>query len=131
MLDQATSKALNDHLHGVGAFTLPASIRARFMTAVGSASANGTELATSAGYTSGVGAPLMPFGAATTASPSVCTNNSLVSVTNMPATTVNGIELWSGVPSRLELGSLTTPRTTVLGDTLSFAIASVSSSLGG
>lgn len=131
MLDQAYSKKINDHFHGVSSLTMPTGLRSRFMTAVGSASANGTELGTSAGYTAGVGAPLMPFGAATTASPSVCANNSLVSVTNMPATTINGIEIWESTPLRIELGSLTTPRTTVLGDTLSFAIGAVTSSLGG
>jgi hypothetical protein len=131
MLDQTTAKKLNDHLHGVGAFTLPASLRCRLMTAVGNAGANGTELVTGGGYTSGVGAPLMPFSAATTASPSVAANSGVVSITNMPATTINGIEIWSGVPERLELGSLTVPRTTASGDTLSFAASAVTSSLGG
>lgn len=134
MLDQTTSKKLNDHLHGNTAFTQPTGpLRCRLMTTVGSASANGTELATSGGYTAGTGAPSMAFGAATTASPSVAANSGTVSVTNMPATTINGIEIWdsAGTPIRLELGSLTTPRTTASGDTLSFAASAVTSSLGG
>ncbi len=131
MLDQTYSKKINDHVHGVTSLTMPTGHKARFMTAVGSASANGTELGTSGGYTSGTGAPSMPWSAATTASPSVAANSSLVSVTNMPATTVNGIEIWESTPVRIELGSLTTPRTTASGDTLSFAIGAVTSSFGG
>lgn len=131
MLDQAYSKKINDHFHGVTSLTMPTGLRARLMTAVGSASANGTELATSGGYTAGVGAPLMAFSAATTASPSVAANSGIVSVTNMPAATINGIEIWESTPVRIELGSLTTPRTTASGDTLSFAAGAVTSSLGG
>lgn len=131
MLDQTCAKKLNDHLHGVGAYTMPATLRCRLMTAVGSASANGTELTTGGGYTSGTGAPAMPFAASTTASPSVCSNSGVVSVTNMPAATINGIEIWSSIPERLELGSLTVARTTASGDTLSFAASAVQSALGG
>lgn len=131
MLDQTASKKLNDHLHGVSSYTMPTTLRCRLMTTVGSASANGTELTTGGGYTSGTGAPTMPFGAATTASPSVAANSGTVSITNMPATTINGIEIWSSLPERLELGNLTTPRTTASGDTLSFAASAVTSALGG
>lgn len=131
MLDQGYSKKLNDHAHGVASLTMPTGLRCRLMTANGSASANGTELATSAGYTSGTGAPLMPFGAATTASPSVAANSGIVSVTNMPAATIVGIEIWESTPVRIELGSLATNRTTVLGDTLSFAAGAVTSAFGG
>jgi len=131
-LDQTTAKKIQDHIHGGTAFTQPtAPIKCRLMTAVGSASANGTELVTGGGYTSGTGAPTMAFSAATTASPSVSSNSGVVSVTNMPATTINGIELWdsAGTPIRIEFGSLTTPRTTASGDTLSFAAGAVTSSL--
>jgi len=131
MLDQAYAKKTNDHIHGVTSLAMPTGLRARFMTTVGSASANGTELTTGGGYTSGTGAPLMPFGASTTASPAVGANNTVVSVTNMPVATINGIEIWEATPVRIELGSLTTPRTTASGDTLSFASGAVTSALGG
>ena len=49
----------------------------------------------------------------------------------MPATTINGIEIWDSVPQRHELGDLTTPRTTASGDTLSFASGAVTTALGG
>ena len=101
------------------------------MTAVGSPSANGTELTTGGGYTSGTGAPTIPFGAATTASPSVAQNSSAVTITNMPAATINGVEIWNsnGTPSRQELGNLTAAKTTASGDTLSYAVGAVQSQL--
>lgn len=129
MLDQAFSKKVNDHIHAVTALTVPASLRVRLMTTVGSVTANGTELATAGGYTSGVGAPLMPFGASTAATPSVASNSGIVSVTNMPVATINGVEIWDAVPQRLELGNLAVARTTASGDTLSFAAAAVTSAL--
>lgn len=132
MFDQAFAKQIQDHIHGNTALTQPTGpFRLRQMTTVGSASANGTELATSAGYTSGTGAPTIPFGAATTASPSVAASSSATTVTNMPATTINGVEVWNsnGTPGRQELGNLTTPKTTSAGDTLSYATGAVTSAL--
>ena len=132
MFDQAFAKQIQDHIHGNTALTQPtAPFRLRQMTAVGSASANGTELATGGGYTQGTGAPTIPFGAATTASPSVAQNSSAVTITNMPATTINGVEIWNsnGTPGRQELGNLASAKTTASGDTLSYAIGAVQSQL--
>jgi hypothetical protein len=102
--------------------------RVRLMTAVGTATTNGTELATSGGYTSGAGAPSVTWAAAATGSEAT---NAIVSVTNMPVATINGIEIWdsNATPKRQELGSLTTPRTTASGDTLSFASGAITSAL--
>ena len=131
-LDQAFAKAIQDHIHGGTALTQPTTpFRLRLMTANGSASANGTELATSGGYTSGVGAPTIAFSAATTATPSVSANSGIVSVTNMPVATIVGVEIWNsnGTPGRQEWGALTANKTTASGDTLSFAASAVTSSL--
>jgi hypothetical protein len=131
-LDQTFAKQIQDHIHGGTALTQPtAPFRLRQMTANGSASANGTELATSGGYTAGTGAPTIAFGAATTASPSVSTSSSAQTITNMPATTIVGVEIWNsnGTPSRQEFGSLAASKTTASGDTLSYAIGAVTSSL--
>jgi hypothetical protein len=52
--------------------------------------------------------------------------------TNMPMTTVYGIEIWdntSGTPVRKWFGSLDTPKSTGLGDTISFPTSSISASL--
>src|SRR4051794_12622137 len=71
----------------------------RLMTANGSATANGTELSTSGGYTSGTGAPTVTFAAASTTTGQAA-SNAAVTVTNMPAATVVGIEVWdsAGTP---------------------------------
>jgi hypothetical protein len=55
-----------------------------------------------------------------------CSNTGTVSFTGMPATTVNGVEIYNSAGSqRKAYGALTTPRTTANGDTLSFAAGSV------
>jgi hypothetical protein len=129
MLDQTRANQLLEAIHATT--TLVASTaptKTRFMTAVGTATANGTELATSGGYTSGTGAPTITWAAAATGSQA---SNAIVSVTNMPATTINGIEVWdsNGTPKRQELGSLTVAKTTATGDTLSFASGAITSAL--
>jgi len=129
MLDQTRANQILDAVHGVTALTATtAPTKCRFMTANGSATANGTELATSAGYTSGTGAPTITFAAAATGSSAT---SGVVSVTNMPATTVVGIEVWdsNGTPKRQELGTLSASKTTNLGDTLSFATGAITSAL--
>ncbi len=69
----------------------------RLMTANGSDSAAGTELATSGGYTAGGSA--ISFGTAATAS---IASNAAVSWTSMPSCTLTGMEEWdtSATPLR-------------------------------
>jgi len=123
-----------DAIHAVT--VLPAStapIRTRYMTANGSGTAAGTELATSAGYTSGVGAPATTWAAGvSTAAPATAQNSVAVSTTNMPATTVVGIEEWdsAATPVRQEWGALSANKTTNAGDTLSFAAGAITDNLG-
>lgn len=129
MLDQTRANQILEAIHATT--TLVAStapIKTRLMTAVGSATANGTELTTSGGYTSGTGAPTSTWAAAASGSQAT---NAIVSVTNMPATTINGIENWdsAGTPKRQELGNLTVAKTTASGDTLSFASGAITSAL--
>lgn len=131
-LDQAFAKSIQDHVHGNTALTQPTTpFRLRQMTANGSGSANGTELATSGGYTAGTGAPTIAFSAATTAVPSVAASSGAVTITNMPATTIVGVEIWNsnGTPGRQEWGALAANKTTASGDTLSYAAGAVTSSL--
>lgn len=130
-LDVVRARAAIDALHALGAManaTTP--VRCRQMTTVGSSSSNGTELATSGGYTSGAGAPSVTWGAAAS-TPASGASTTAVTITNMPATTINGIEIWdsAGTPLRQELGSLTVPKTTASGDTLSYAIGALTSAL--
>jgi len=103
-------------------------LRCRLMTANGSSTAAGTELATSGGYTSGTGAPSITFGAAAAG---VSTSTNAQTVTNMPATTVVGIEIWdsAGTPLRKWAGALSANKTTNAGDTYSQAIGAVTLNL--
>jgi 2-methylaconitate cis-trans-isomerase PrpF len=101
ILDASTDQA------GAAVRLATAPIRCRFMTANGSAT--------------GI---LMPFGAA---SAGVSGNSGTASQTNMPAATIVGIEIWdsAGTPLRKWWGALSANKTTVLGDTLSFAANAV------
>ena len=55
-----------------------------------------------------------------------CSNTGTIAFAAMPATTVNGVEIYNSAGTvRKAYGALTTPRTTAAGDTLSFAAGSV------
>ena len=129
--------ALLDALHPssgtatVGTKTITAPIRVRLMTTNGSDTAAGTELASGGSYVNGNGAP-------TTGGISIDTNwaassakskatNATVSQTNMPATTIVGVELWDthATAQRIDWGSVTS-KTTQAGDTLSFTSGAIS-----
>ena len=124
-LDQTHANNIVDASLGTAAFVATtAPVRARLMTANGSATANGTELATSGGYTSGTAAPTVTFNAASAAS---AASNTAVTVTNMPATTVVGVELWdsAATPKRKWWGALTASKRTNAGDTFTVAAGSL------
>jgi hypothetical protein len=102
-------------------------LKCRLMTANGSATSAGTELTTGGGYT----APSTfsaTFGAA---SAGTASNSAAVTITNMPAATIVGVELWdsAGTPLRKWWGALSANKTTNAGDTFSIAIASLTLSL--
>lgn len=127
-LDQTHANALLDASDDQAGATVRLStgpIHVRYMTTVGSATANGTELATSGGYTSGAGAPTVTFAAAATGSKAT---NAAITTTNMPATSLNGVETWdsAGTPLRKWLGGITgAPKTTNAGDTFTIASGSL------
>lgn len=128
-LDQTRANEVLTWMHAGSAPTaLTSPTRVRLMTANGSAAAAGTELASGGGYTAGTGAPSVTWSAASAGSQAT---NAAVSVTNMPATTIVGIEIWDsgGTPKRVEFGSLTASKTTASGDTLSFASGAITSAL--
>lgn len=128
-LVQAHANNIIDASLLTAAFTASSTaIKCRLMTANGSATAAGTELATSGGYTSGAGAPSVTFAAATGGS---AASNSAVTVTNMPATTIVGVELWDngGTPARKWWGALAANKTTNSGDTFSIASGSLTVTL--
>lgn len=129
-MDQATAnKVLTLLFTGTGGPAPTAPMHCRLMTANGSDTANGTELATSGGYTAGTGAPTFTVAAASAGS---IASNSAVTVTNMPATTIVGVEVWESnatTPFRIMWGALTASKTTNSGDTFSIASGSLTGSL--
>lgn len=130
-LDLTHGANLVDGSLGTAAFVATTGpLRCRFMTANGSGTANGTELSTSGGYTSGTGAPSLTFASANT-STATAASNSAVNVTNMPAATIVGVELWdsAGTPKRKWWGALAASKTTNSGDTFSIASGSLTAAL--
>lgn len=128
-LNQAHANNVIDASLGTAAFTATTGpLRCRLMTANGSATAAGTELATSGGYTSGTGAPTVTFAAASAGS---AASSAAITVTNMPAATIVGIELWdsAGTPVRKWYGALSSSKTTNAGDTFSIAAGSITAAL--
>lgn len=129
-LHQAHANNLIDGSLGTAAFvaaTLP--INCRLMTANGTATAAGTELATGGGYTAGNGAPDVTFAAAASGQ---AASNVAVTVTNMPASTIVGVELWDSnatAPRRLWYGALSASKTVNAGDTFSIASGSLTAAL--
>ena len=110
-------------------------LRTRFMTANGSGDVNGTELATGGGYTAGAGINVTFAAAAAVAGPPAearAASNVAVTQTNMPATTIVGIELWDSAVTALRkwYGGLATNRTVAAGDTLSFASSAITAACG-
>ena len=66
----------------------------------------------------------LPFG--TSASARSIANSGAASFTGMPAATVTHVDIYDSTGTdRKAYGALTTPRTTVAGDTITFAIGSI------
>lgn len=124
--DAIENAVLNLLLRGTS-LTVTTPMKARLMTANGSDSSNGTELGTSGGYTAG-GATIT-FGSA--ASGGSISNTVAVTWTNMPATTIVGLEIWdsTGTPVRIWWGALASSKTVASGDTFEFAIGAVTCTL--
>lgn len=123
-LTDAAELLVLDWVNGVGTPTRPtAPLKVRLMTANGSDSAAGTEVA-GGSYT----AQSVTLGAA---SAGAATNTADVTFTGMPAVTVVGLEVWdsAGSPVRLWYGPLTASKTTNAGDTFVVPAGSLTMSL--
>ena len=127
-IDQTFADATLDAMFGGTAVSFTAPIHCRLMTANGSDTAAGTELATGSGYTAGTGAPTFTFAAASAGSKA---SSSAVTVTNMPAATIVGVAVWdsNATPKRVMWGALTASKTTNAGDTFSIASGSLTAAL--
>lgn len=122
LLDASTDQAAASVRVSTGPMKL------RQMTANGSNTAAGTEVATGGGYTSGTGAPTVTFGAGGAVTADEAHNSAAVNITNYPrAETVVGVEVWdsAGTPARKWWGALGTSKTMAAADTLSYAIDAV------
>lgn len=121
----ATSLLAYSLANGAGApVATVGALHCRLCTANGTATANGTELGTAAGYVAVTGITPVNFA---TAAAGATSNSNILTQTNMPASTIVGCELWdsSGTPHRLWLGALSAPKTVNLGDTFSVAIGAM------
>jgi hypothetical protein len=98
----------------------------RLMSTAGSNTANGTELTTTGGYTAGGSTLGTTFCAAPSGGSQSNSNAVSWSATGTWAT-VNGIEIWdsAGTPLRWLQGAITAITGVVNGDTVSFAIGSI------
>lgn len=104
-------------------------LKCRLMTANGTATTAGTELATGGGYTAGANG--MGTVAWNAAAAQAKTNSAALSVANMPAASLTGLELWdsAGTSLRVWFGPLTgAPIPVAAGNT--FTIAAGQLSLG-
>lgn len=128
-----STEALNQVRASLGlvAYTATtAPIRGRLMTANGTAAAAGTEVVNAGGSTYAS----QDVGAALPASPSSLPvlNTAPVTWTNLPATTVTGLELWdsNATPKRKWFGALAASKTVALGDSLTIAAGALSITTG-
>lgn len=126
MADNLTNTAENkmlDALVGTASYSANTPIKLALVTAAGSDSAAGTEVSGGS-----YARQTITFNAASSGS---IASAATVSFTNMPTSTVVGIELWdsAGTPVRLAYGSLTSSKSLTSGDTLEFAAGSITLSL--
>ncbi len=122
-LPNTIENQLLDALVGTSAYTVTTPIKLALMTANGNDSTPGTEV-TGGSYAR----QTIAFDAASSGQ---IANNASISFTGMPSCTVVGIEIYdnAGTPKRLAYGALTNSRTVTSGDTVQFAISSVTLSL--
>ena len=122
-LTNTIENELLDALVGASSFTVTTPIKLALVTANGTDSSAGTEV-TGGSYAR----QTIAF---TSASGGSISNSAVINFTGMPAATVVGIELYdsAGTPKRLAYGALTSSKTVDAGDTIQFAISSISLSL--
>jgi hypothetical protein len=118
-LDQTRSNKVLDAILATTALTASvAPIKTKLMTANGSATSNGTEVAGGSYVAQTLTSSAASGGSAASSAP--------LTYTGMPAVTVVGVEDWdsAGTPVRQCWGALTASKTTNAGDTLTIAAGS-------
>lgn len=131
-LSQGTAQNVVDGILGTAAFAATVTpVRIKLIATNGTQAAAGTEITPGGSYVSPGFNVTFTAATAQTGTYSAQGSNNAASQANMPATTVNGIELVdsTATPVRKAWGALTTARTTSAGDTLSFPAASLTLSI--
>lgn len=126
-LVQTHANNLIDASLGTATFTATVTpLKVRLVTTTSTALAAGVEVANAGG--SSYAPQIITFAVAATGS---ATNNVTLNFTNMPATTVLGVELWdsSGTPARKWFGALQGPKATSLGDTFQISSGALTAAL--
>ena len=120
--DQIENQLL-DALVGAASYSVTTPIKLALVTANGSDSAAGTEV-TGGSYAR----QTISWSAASSGE---IHNDAVINFTGMPTATVVGIEVYdsAGTPKRLAYGALTSTKSVSSGDTLQFAISSISLTL--
>lgn len=120
---QEASRLLDASL-GTAAYTAPtAPMKLALETATGTNAAAGTEVVGGSYARQNI-----TFGAAASG---VASNSNAITFTAMPAATVTGLEIYdsAGSPRRAWVGALTASKTVAAGDSLSFAVGSITITL--
>lgn len=120
----AEANRLLDASLGTASYTAPTgAMKVALATSASSASAAGTEVAGGS-----YARQTVTFGAA---SAGATANSGALNFTNMPVATTTHLDVYdsNGSPRRAWYGALTAPKTTASGDTLSFAISSITIAL--
>lgn len=131
-LDQTLANSILTFMHGGAVPTvLSGGTKLALLTAIGTATAAGTEVATGGGYTAGTGGRVaLTWGAAASGSQAT---SAIASVTNYPrAESVAAVEIYESGSTfrRIEYGALTGgAKTMAAGDTISFAVGAITSAL--
>lgn len=122
-LPDTIENQLLDALVGTSSYSMTTPAKLALMTSNGNDSTPGTEVAGGS-----YARQTIAFDAASGGS---IANNAVINFTGMPVATVVGIEIYdsAGTPKRLAYGALTANKTTASGDTLQFAIGSITLSL--
>lgn len=121
---QAEANRLLDASLGTATYTAPTgAMKLALASTTGTNTAAGTEIS-GGSYARAT----IVFGSASSGSAS---NNALITFTNLPAVTVTGVDIYdsNGTPRRAWWGALTASKTLTAGDSLSFAISSITATL--
>jgi hypothetical protein len=129
-LDQAEANRLLNSSIFLTAYTAGSTpMKLALFSVIGSASAAGTEVTGGSYARASLGTGGSTIFPTTGTNGSVTNSNGAISYTNMPAITTVAVEIYDNASRRQWWGALTANKTTALGDTLTFAVSSLTITL--